>query len=95
MKIVYKKKKYYLLIVQLIKITNMEKYDIENHISNEISLMQEYMTVIAGLSVLINSEKENNNYEFVHQSLSRLKKINIELAENLIFWSMSERNGKF
>jgi hypothetical protein len=73
----------------------MEKYDIENHISNEISLMQEYMTVIAGLSVLINSEKENNNYEFVHQSLSRLKKINIELAENIIFWSMSGANGKY
>ena len=73
----------------------MEKYDIENHISNEISLMQEYMTVITGLSVLINSEKEKDNYEFAHEALLRLKKINIELAENIIFWSMSERNGKF
>jgi hypothetical protein len=53
------------------------------------------MNAIAGLSVLVNSEKEKGNYEFVHEALSRLKKINIEMAENLIFWSNARRNGVF
>jgi hypothetical protein len=71
----------------------MEKCHIENLISHEVKQMEESMNAIIGVSDLINAETVKKNYDFAYEALNRLRKINIELTETLIFWSNSE--GKY